>query len=100
MFVEYFRRACADKRLQHEKTIWREHRRDHFSLLIVRRRIERDEARLFARLASLEDRDAADLGVGREHAVIAVDRDDVAMLGHRPIGAELAARAVVETVLR
>ena len=97
--IEDVPRALADRRRQLVQVHRRHDRRDHLALLVVLRRVHRDEAGAAIFHRPVGDRDAAQHRLGRIGVVVRLDRHDVLVLGHRPVRAVHAVLRVVHRVL-
>ena len=76
----------------------RDDRRNGLALLVVLRRIHGNEAGTPEIHRQVAQHDAAHQRVGRKRLLIGIDRHDVAVTGHRPVGAVDAVRAPVHRI--
>ncbi len=94
--VEHGADARADQAFEIGQILRRDDRLHHLALHVVLGRVHGDEHRQAELARPVEQGYAAERGIGREHPVIHFDRDDVLVLGDRPIGAERARLAIVD----
>jgi MFS family permease len=78
-------RPLADRAGHLRQVRWRDDRRDDLALLVVPRRVHRDEAFLAVLEGDVFQRDAPERGVRRVGLVRRVDGHDVPVAGHRPV---------------
>jgi hypothetical protein len=97
--VEDARRALTNGGFQQRQVAGRDDRADDSALLVVARRIHRDEAGEDLVRRPLRQRDAAQEGVGGEAGVVGIHRQDVLVTRHRPVRPEALAHHVMHRVL-
>ena len=94
--VERVAHAGTDQALEIGEVLGRDDRLHHLALNVMFRRVHGDEHRQFEVAGALAQRNAAEGRTGREPPMVHFERDDVLVLGHRPIRPKRACPAIVD----